>query len=82
MPCRPSRVCADPKIRIYDAGKKKYGVDDFPFAAHMVKEKGADLPTLAPDPEPKTGPKIAPADFFRKMQLRNVLGQNMIKNNK
>ena len=27
---------ADPKIRIYDAGKKKYGVDDFPFAAHMV----------------------------------------------
>jgi len=26
----------DPKIRIYDAGKKKYGVDDFPFAAHMV----------------------------------------------
>ena len=27
---------ADPKIRIYDAGKKKFGVDDFPFAAHMV----------------------------------------------
>ena len=26
----------DPKIRIYDAGKKKYGVDEFPFAAHMV----------------------------------------------
>ena len=27
---------ADPKIRIYDAGKKKYGVDEFPFAAHLV----------------------------------------------
>jgi large subunit ribosomal protein L10e len=27
---------ADSKIRIYDAGKKKYGVDEFPFAAHMV----------------------------------------------
>jgi len=27
---------ADAKIRIYDAGKKKYGVDEFPYAAHMV----------------------------------------------
>ena len=27
---------ADPKIRIYDAAKKNYGVDEFPFAAHMV----------------------------------------------
>ena len=31
-----SLLSADPKIRIYDAGKKKYGVDEFPFAAHMV----------------------------------------------
>jgi len=29
-------VPADPKIRIYDAGKKKYGVEEFPFAAHLV----------------------------------------------
>ena len=34
LSCASAR--ADPKIRIYDAGKKKYGVDDFPFAAHMV----------------------------------------------
>jgi len=33
---RFNRGVPDPKIRIYDAGKKKYGVDDFPFAAHMV----------------------------------------------
>ena len=33
---RRHHACADPKIRIYDAGKKKFGVDDFPFAAHMV----------------------------------------------
>ena len=28
--------CTDPKIRIYDAGKKKYPVDEFPFAAPML----------------------------------------------
>ena len=33
---RFNRGVPDPKIRIYDAGKKKFGVDDFPFAAHMV----------------------------------------------
>jgi len=33
---RFNRGVPDPKIRIYDAGKKKYPVDDFPFAAHMV----------------------------------------------
>jgi len=33
---RFNRGVPDPKIRIYDAGKKRYGVDDFPFAAHMV----------------------------------------------
>ena len=27
---------ADPKIRIYDAGRKKIPVDDFPLAVHMV----------------------------------------------
>jgi len=34
---------ADPKIRIYDAGKKKYGVDEFPFAAHMVSMEKEQL---------------------------------------
>jgi len=33
---RFNRGVPDSKIRIYDAGKKKFGVDDFPFAAHMV----------------------------------------------
>merc|ERR1712054_487716 len=33
---RFNRGVPDPKIRIYDAGKKKFGVGDFPFAAHMV----------------------------------------------
>jgi len=33
---RFNRGVPDPKIRIYDAGKKKYGVEEFPFAAHLV----------------------------------------------
>merc|ERR1711871_1008921 len=33
---RFNRGVPDPKIRIYDAGKKKYGIDEFPYAAHMV----------------------------------------------
>jgi len=34
-----SRYCRgvpDPRIRIYDLGKKKAGVDEFPFCAHLV----------------------------------------------
>merc|ERR1712166_578227 len=33
---RFNRGVPDPKIRIYDAGKKKFPVDEFPFAAHLV----------------------------------------------
>ena len=38
---------ADPKIRIYDAGKKKYPVDEFPFAAHMVSMEKEQLSSEA-----------------------------------
>merc|ERR1712032_1520691 len=40
---RFNRGVPDPKIRIYDAGKKKYGVDEFPFAAHMVSMEKEQL---------------------------------------
>ena len=33
---RFNRGVPDPKIRIYDAGRKKVAVDDFPLAVHMV----------------------------------------------
>merc|ERR1711957_400768 len=33
---RFNRGVPDPKIRIYDAGKKKFPVGEFPFAAHLV----------------------------------------------
>merc|ERR1711924_371560 len=37
-----SRYCRgvpDPKIRIYDLGRKKASVDDFPFAAHLCSDE-------------------------------------------
>merc|ERR1712216_919518 len=37
-----SRYCRgvpDPKIRIYDLGRKKVSVDDFPFAAHLRSDE-------------------------------------------
>jgi len=40
---RFNRGVPDPKIRIYDAGRKKYGVDEFPFAAHMVSVEKEQL---------------------------------------
>jgi large subunit ribosomal protein L10e len=44
---RFNRGVPDPKIRIYDAGKKKYGVDVFPFAAHMVSMEKEQLSSEA-----------------------------------
>jgi len=44
---RFNRGVPDPKIRIYDAGKKKYPVDDFPFAAHMVSMEKEQLSSEA-----------------------------------
>ncbi len=38
-PYPESRFCRgvpDPKIRIYDVGTKKKGVDKFPFCVHLV----------------------------------------------
>merc|ERR1712167_457511 len=37
-----SRYCRgvpDPKIRIYDLGRKKASVDDFPFCAHLTSDE-------------------------------------------
>jgi len=44
---RFNRGVPDPKIRIYDAGKKKFGVDVFPFAAHMVSMEKEQLSSEA-----------------------------------
>merc|ERR1711943_65203 len=38
-PYPKSRYCRgvpDPKIRIFDAGMKKYGVDTFPYCVHLI----------------------------------------------
>ena len=33
---RYNRGVPDSKIRIFDAGKKKAGVDEFPFCVHII----------------------------------------------
>ena len=40
-PYPKSRFCRgvpDPKIRIYDLGRKKAGVDEFPLCVHLVSD--------------------------------------------
>ena len=38
-----SRGVPDPKIRIYDLGRKKAGVDEFPLCIHMVSNEYEQL---------------------------------------
>jgi len=44
---RFNRGVPDPKIRIYDAGRKKYSVDEFPLACHMVSMEKEQLSSEA-----------------------------------
>ena len=37
------RGVPDPKIRIYDLGRKKAGVDEFPLCIHMVSNECEQL---------------------------------------
>lgn len=37
----------DPKIRIYDLGRKKASVDDFPLCVHMVSNEYEQLTSEA-----------------------------------
>ena len=37
------RGVPDPKIRIYDLGRKKAGVDEFPLCIHMVSNEYEQL---------------------------------------
>jgi len=36
---RYNRGVPDPKIRIYDIGRKKAPADDFPFVVHIVSDE-------------------------------------------
>ncbi|KIJ38898.1 hypothetical protein M422DRAFT_32973 [Sphaerobolus stellatus SS14] len=44
---RYNRGVPDPKIRIYDLGRKKASVDDFPFCAHLVSDEYEQLSSEA-----------------------------------
>ncbi|KAI7959069.1 hypothetical protein MJO28_002860, partial [Puccinia striiformis f. sp. tritici] len=41
------RSCPDSKIRIFDLGRKKANVDDFPFCAHLVSNEKEQLSSEA-----------------------------------
>lgn len=40
-------IVPDPKIRIYDLGRKRAAVEDFPFCAHMVSDEYEQLSSEA-----------------------------------
>ena len=44
---RYNRGVPDPKIRIYDAGKKKAAADEFPFCVHIVSDEKEQLSSEA-----------------------------------
>merc|ERR1712039_240838 len=44
---RYNRGVPDPKIRIFDLGRKKAGVDEFPFCAHLVSNEYEQLSSEA-----------------------------------
>merc|ERR1712174_143564 len=44
---RYNRGVPDPKIRIYDLGRKKASVDDFPFCAHLVCDEHQQITSEA-----------------------------------
>ncbi|KAL5104221.1 60S ribosomal protein L10 [Taenia crassiceps] len=49
-PYPKSRFCRgvpDPKIRIFDLGKKKFGVDEFPLCVHMLSDEYEQLSSEA-----------------------------------
>ena len=44
---RFNRGVPDPKIRIFDLGRKKAGVDDFPLCIHLVSNEYEQLSSEA-----------------------------------
>ncbi|RKO89047.1 ribosomal protein L10e/L16 [Blyttiomyces helicus] len=49
-PYPKSRFCRgvpDPKIRIYDLGRKKAGVDEFPLTVHLVSDENSQISSEA-----------------------------------
>jgi large subunit ribosomal protein L10e len=70
-PYPKSRFCRgvpDPKIRIYDVGNKKAGVDEFPATVHLVSDEYEQVSSEALEAARiaanKNMIKIAGKDFF------------------
>lgn len=46
-------LCLDPKIRIFDLGRKKAKVDEFPLCGHMVSDEYEQLSSEGEEPREK-----------------------------
>ena len=71
-PYPKSRFCRgvpDPKIRIYDLGRKKAGVDEFPLCVHLVSNELEQLSAEALEAGRICCNKVSPKCFF----IRNIL---------
>ncbi|KAL5521272.1 hypothetical protein ACEPAG_9195 [Sanghuangporus baumii] len=45
--CHYNRGVSDPKIRIFDLGRKHASVDDFPFCCHLISDEHEQLSSEA-----------------------------------
>ncbi|XP_027334655.1 60S ribosomal protein L10-like isoform X2 [Abrus precatorius] len=70
-PYPKSRFCRgvpDPKIRIYDVGMKKKGVDEFPFCVHLVSWEKENVSSEALE-----AARIACNKYMAKVNIGQVL---------
>merc|ERR1712128_352703 len=52
---RFNRGVPDPKIRIFDLGRKRAGVDEFPLSVHSVSDELEQLSARLTEPLPESG---------------------------
>ncbi|KAH0979262.1 hypothetical protein GBA52_006439 [Prunus armeniaca] len=72
-PYPKSRFCRgvpDPKIRIYDVGMKKKGVDEFPFCVHLVSWEKENVSSEALE-----AARIACNKYMTKFAGKDTLGK-------
>lgn len=72
-PYPKSRFCRgvpDPKIRIFDLGRKKAGVDDFPLCVHLVSDEYEQLSAEALEAARICCNKVSRQNFQRQVVCR------------
>ncbi len=72
-PYPKSRFCRgvpDPKIRIYDLGRKKAGVDEFPLCVHLVSDELEQLSAEALEAERICCKNVRPYSILEYVALK------------